>query len=59
MLATAQDNSTGEIYGVVEDFDNSVYYPIEEYSEFLGKVRVIDKSGDLSVKDKSGLTITP
>lgn len=59
VLATAEDNSKGEIYGIVEDFDNSVYYPIEEYSDFLGKVRVIDKNGNLSVKDKNGLTIIP
>ena len=57
VLSVAEDNSTGEIYGVVEDFDNSVYYPIEEYSQFLGKVRVIDTNGNLSVKEKSGLTI--
>ena len=55
VIGVAEDKATKEKFGVVEDFDNSVYYPIPEYEQFLGKVRVIDKKGNLSVKNKNEL----
>ncbi|MBE6007900.1 MAG: hypothetical protein E7235_01730 [Lachnospiraceae bacterium] len=59
VISVVEDNDSGERFGVVEDFDNSVYYPLEEYSHFLGRVRVIDTNGNLSVREKSGLTFIP
>lgn len=49
----------GKRYGVTEDFDNSPYYAIAEYSQYLNKVRLIDKNGEFSVKSKNDLTYVP
>ncbi len=56
LLGFAIDNGTGERFGVVEDFDNSVYYEILEYEPFLNRVRLIDKDGNFTVKNKSDIT---
>lgn len=56
ILGVVQDKQTGERFGVLEDFNKSVYYPVPEYEPYLNKYRVIDSKGNVFVKETNTLT---
>ena len=56
VLEVRNDLISGERVGVVENLNNSPYYIVPEYEQYLNKYRVITKNGDIIIRQNTELS---
>ena len=56
VLEVRNDLISGERVGVVENLNNSPYYIVLEYAQYLNKYRTITKNGDIIIRQNTELS---